>query len=382
MNLKQTKKRSTQNQMSLFDQLFSPLSQLNQNRKGASKFFNAAKKGDMKAFAKLTKDVWFHKWSPISKKNDEEFRTYNKELQSICNDVIEKYKDLQCIETGISEKKNYLSTPFGLKLSVADDVNPYEFVRDYYDVIYSDITAHIVDKKFRNACGSDFISFLENVEYNGGWCSTFSSPKKDDIIIDIGGGYGMFALLALKLGAKKVYVFEPNTHARNIIKRNRELNGYTQEEMPIFKYAIGEKTGSAYLYTKPMYHCSGVIKSISPDNPAYKNQNYEIIDVITLDAFIQKMETQARIESEETNTPYIKPKVNFIKIHTNGNERFVLKGATYLLQYFDTELPDLVVNTSFSPYEYKLTRSIIDDNTYNNSHYEYLQRMTKFHAST
>ncbi|MCK9577099.1 MAG: FkbM family methyltransferase [Clostridia bacterium] len=378
MTLNQTKKKSTM-QMSAFDQMLSPSSYLNQNRSGASKFFNANKKGDLKNFAKVTKDVWFHQWCPLCKHNIDEMREYQKERDTICWDIIEKYKQLEAIETGDENKKDYLSTPFGLKLSVAEDVNPYEFVRDYYDVIYSDITAHIVDKKFRTACGSGFLSFLENVEFNGGWCSSFSAPKKEDIILDIGGGYGMFALVALKLGAKRVYVFEPNTQARNIIKRNRDLNGYTQDQMPIFKYAFSDVVGSAYLYNKSLYPCSGVIQYVSPDNPAYKNQNYEIVDVITLDDFIHKMEFQARQESEDTNTPYVKPKIDFIKIHTNGSEHLVLKGGTYLLQWF--ELPDLVINTYFSPYEYKLTREIIDANTYNNSHYIYQQRKTKFHAS-
>ncbi|MCK9576981.1 MAG: hypothetical protein M0R51_13850, partial [Clostridia bacterium] len=63
MTLNQTKKKSTM-QMSAFDQMLSPSSYLNQNRSGASKFFNANKKGDLKNFAKVTKDVWFHQWCP------------------------------------------------------------------------------------------------------------------------------------------------------------------------------------------------------------------------------------------------------------------------------------------------------------------------------
>lgn len=370
----QSQKLATTKQISILDQMFSPLSQLNQNKKGANKFYNTAKHSNLKEFAKLTRNVWFHQWWPLAKKNTEEIQKYEKELNSICQNIIKKYKELEGIETGIIEDKDYISTPFDLKFSVANDVNPYEFVRDYYDVIYSDVSVHTIDKKFRNACGSDFIKFLENIEFNGGWCSSFSAPKKGDIIIDIGGGYGMFALLALKLGAKQVYVFEPNTQARNIIKRNRELNGYTQEQMPIFKYAFGDVSGSAYLYTKPGYPCSGIIRHISPDTPAYKTQHYENVEIITLDNLIHKMQTEY-LESKLIK----QPKIDFIKIHTNGNERLVMKGASYLLQFYE-DLPDIVVNTSFSPYEYKLTKNIIDENTSDN-HYEYIQRITKFHAS-
>jgi FkbM family methyltransferase len=372
-------KKKTKTQTNLFDQLMSPLSRLNQNKKGSSKFEKMNRNSDLKDFAKMTKLYWHHKWSPLRKVTEKENMNYTRELHTLCENVINKYKELEIIENGEESKyKEYISTPSGLKLYVGKEIDSYEFVRNYYDVIYSDISAHIVDKKFRASCGYTMISFLENIDYDGGWNTSLSSPKQNDVVLDIGAGYGFFALLAIKiLGASKVYVFEPNKIAREIIIKNRELNGITKEQMPIFNYAFGESSGMAFLYSQPTQPCSGTIEKISADEPSYKNQHYEPTEMITLDDFVHKLEGNARQKVKDDDTKYVPPKINFIKIHTNGDERRVLKGASYLLNFYE-DLPDIVVNTSFSPYEYKLSRIILDEFT---NKYDYLQRISKFHAA-
>ncbi|HEX6283874.1 MAG TPA: 50S ribosomal protein L11 methyltransferase, partial [Pyrinomonadaceae bacterium] len=51
------------------------------------------------------------------------------------------------------------------------------------------------------------------------------SVKPDSIVLDLGCGPGLFALLACKLGARRVYAVEPN-NAINIAREAAAANGF------------------------------------------------------------------------------------------------------------------------------------------------------------
>ncbi len=58
-------------------------------------------------------------------------------------------------------------------------------------------------------------------------------------VIDIGGYIGETALIFKKWGAKKVFIFEPLKENVEEARINIKLNGYSEEDIKIFPYAIG-----------------------------------------------------------------------------------------------------------------------------------------------
>lgn len=59
----------------------------------------------------------------------------------------------------------------------------------------------------------------------------FWHPKENDVVIDIGAGFGSYSLTAGVLGAY-VYAFEPNAICLALLKENIELNNLTLKIVP------------------------------------------------------------------------------------------------------------------------------------------------------
>ena len=351
------------------EELFDPYARKTQNYKGSLKFLKAAKNTNLYDFAKLAKNYHFAVYNPLSSasKIQKQHDVYYAKLEMICKNIMRKMQEMEEFETG-EHHDDYITTVNGLKLTT-EGVNPYEFVRDYYDVLFCDVVNEVVDKRFREACGITFLHFLEEIDYNGKWTDGGSCPEKNSIVVDVGGGYGFFALLALQLGAKKVYVFEPNSEARNIIIKNRELNGYTKDEMVIYPYALGDKPRTTYLMYKTGFPQTSTLRDIPPDSHFYIKQNREKVEIITFDMFLQKLKMAHKTE---------KIKIQFVKIHTNGNEDDVIRGATYYLNYTDSNsLCDFAINTSNNPNSYKRCKSVFDEVTHP---YVIARRWAKIHC--
>lgn len=351
------------------EELLDPYSRKTQNYKGCLKFYKLAKDTPLFNFAKLAKTYFSSVYNPISSpaKVQKNHDAYYTKLEDICTNIIFKMQELEEYETGI-KPENYITTVNGLKLTT-EGVNPYEFVRDYYDVLFCDVVNEIVDKRFREACGVTFLHFLEEIDYSGKWTDGGSAPEKGSVVVDVGGGYGFFALLALQLGAKKVYVFEPNSEARNIIIKNRELNGYSKDDMIVYPYALGDKPRTTYLMYKTGFPQTSTLRDIPPDSHFYIKQNREKVEIITFDMFYQKLKLEYKNE---------KIKMNFVKIHTNGNEDDVIRGATYYLNYTDSnQLCDFAINTSSNPNTYKRCKNVFDEVTHP---YIHSRRWAKMHS--
>ena len=54
----------------------------------------------------------------------------------------------------------------------------------------------------------------------------YGEVKRGAIVIDVGANIGLFALEALKQGAKLVECFEPCTESFNLLKKNIKINGF------------------------------------------------------------------------------------------------------------------------------------------------------------
>lgn len=340
-------------------EMFSGTSVKFRNMNGAKKFFNQNKH---KPFAKLTKKIMFDTWLGLKMPSESDLKKYNAEIKAQSERIMSMLTD----ENGL------IISPSGIKLTT-EGVLPEEFVRQYFNIIYCDkllgkdpSIKDPRDEKFRNICGAYWLSFLENIDYEGSYETAYSNVKEHDVVIDIGGGYGFFALVALKQGADKVYVFEPNDKARAIILKNRELNGYTQEQMPVYKNALGAKhVEKAILYSDKKTLCSGVIRTLNADMALNNKKVEQITKVITFDEFYRSIDTEK-----------VDFKVDFIKINTNGNESDVVRGMSYFMTYSQQD-PDVVATICFGAEdELKIRQEI----SHISNAYVYSKRMAKLHA--
>ena len=356
-------------------ELLSPHSYLNRNRKGAKKFKIANKK---LPFAKECEKLWHNRWLKFtqSKNESERWANYFAECDVRCQLIIDKLLEFEEFEN-VNYTPNVITTALGIRLTT-ENVNPYEFIHNYYNILYCDIKTNKRDLKFRNSLTAENVSFFENIDYCGSYQTNASAIEKDDVVIDVGAGYGIFALLALKQGASKVYCFEPNDDARAVLALNRELNGYTKEQMPIYKSALGDSPKSAIMYTKSKKPLSGVIRDVDTDRTEPIRRNITYVDVITLDDFYRKLQAQARKLAQATNSTYQIPKIDFIKVSTNGNENLVLKGGAYLFGDFgEGDLPDISIDITNMVDEYKKCEIVLDKFS---ARYSHILRIAKLHC--
>lgn len=72
--------------------------------------------------------------------------------------------------------------------------------------------------------------------------------KAGDVFYDLGANIGFFAVLAARLVGQsgRVYAFEPNPECTSQVRRNAEINGFTQVE--VIEAAVSSKSGRARLH--------------------------------------------------------------------------------------------------------------------------------------
>jgi FkbM family methyltransferase len=134
--------------------------------------------------------------------------------------------------------------------------------------------------------------------------------KEDDIIIDIGGNIGYYALLESKLARRgKIFAIEPVPSNAQILRSNIELNNSTN--LYLFGYAISEKNGTAKMFIYDKCNWCSFTKSLK------SNIIKEIeVKTITLDDFVDL---------------FVHEYPNFIRMDVEGYEYQILNGAIKLL---------------------------------------------------
>lgn len=136
----------------------------------------------------------------------------------------------------------------------------------------------------------------------------FSSLKKDDVVIDVGAHVGAFSVMSAKrLKNGLVISFEPNPDIYRLLKFNMYLNGL-RNVIPL-NVALADFCGRTGLIV-PRDISGGYL---SPD--VYGTKAFDV-QVKTLDAVC----LERGIE-----------RVNLIKIHAEGSEIAILKGARNIL---------------------------------------------------
>jgi len=161
--------------------------------------------------------------------------------------------------------------------------------------------------------------------------------KEGDIVIDAGAYVGIFSIFAAKkIGNKgKVYAFEPNYEARQLLKENLKLNDIKNVE--VMPFALG-KTGfkSIELSTPPdnLGNSSGAIDQEGTNESAIQT---------SIDNFVENNNIK---------------KVDFIKSDIEGMERDLLFGARNTIKKFK---PRLAICTYHRPDDPEILEKMIKD---------------------
>jgi len=140
-----------------------------------------------------------------------------------------------------------------------------------------------------------------------------------DIVIDIGANIGYFTLIMAKCIREngKVFSFEPEPKNFELLKKNVEINNYSN--VILEKKAIGNKTGTTNLYLadkKNNVFSSGMHRIFRSDLVSQIPDPISV-NIIKLDDYLQDLK-------------FIK-KIRLIKIDVEGAEFDVLKGMNKIL---------------------------------------------------
>ena len=135
--------------------------------------------------------------------------------------------------------------------------------------------------------------------------------KNNSIIIDAGANIGTFSVFAAYLAPQgRVYSFEPVTGTFQILKRNAE--DYPQ--ITCVNSGLGDEVSKKNIFVDSKI----TVASIFEDSPYYhgndgkEDRKTETASILTIDAFVVANDI---------------PRIDFIKIDTEGYEAKILKGA-------------------------------------------------------
>ncbi len=177
--------------------------------------------------------------------------------------------------------------------------------------------------------------------------------KEKDVVVDLGANIGYFTLLAAKLVGKngKVFSLEPEPKNFSYLKKNIEINNYSQ--VIANQKAVSNKNGKTKLYVCSYdtgHHTINQYSGIEAYSRGRKSKEESIeIETVTLDSFLE-----GRTDS-----------VDVIKMDVEGAEALVLAGMDKTLRsnqgikMFVEFFPLLIEKMGNSPREF--IRKLLED---------------------
>lgn len=136
-----------------------------------------------------------------------------------------------------------------------------------------------------------------------------------DIVVDAGANMGLFSSYAASKGAQ-VYAFEPIHSSLEYLYKTASLNRKLSGKITIIPWALMDKKGTLQFTVdeKNIGAASTIIK---------RDDKIVQVEGISLDAWVVE---------------HIIPRIDFIKADIEGAERYLLRGATRILQEFKPKL--------------------------------------------
>lgn len=134
---------------------------------------------------------------------------------------------------------------------------------------------------------------------------------RNKIVIDAGSYMGDFSLLAVYMGAKKVYAFEPVPNTANVLEENIKLNKM-QNKIIIVRKALGNENNSENI------SFAGGVDGGAKIGEEIREKS-ERIEIMKLDDFVAKNKIK---------------RIDFIKMDVEGFEDKLLIGASKTIKKF------------------------------------------------
>ena len=181
--------------------------------------------------------------------------------------------------------------------------------------------------------------------------------KKGDVVVDLGANIGYFTLLAAKLVGKdgKVFSFEPEPKNYNYLKKNIELNNYSN--VFAFQKAVSNKDGRTTLFICAYdsgHHTINRDAGIEAYRRGRAGETKEVeVELVRLDSFLE-----GKVD-----------KVDVMKIDVEGSELLAIEGSKGILdknkniKIFLEFFPLLIKEMGSSPEV--LIRELIEEHQFN-----------------
>jgi len=154
-----------------------------------------------------------------------------------------------------------------------------------------------------------------------------TGAAKNYNVIDAGANIGVFSLYAAKLGAKRVYAFEPVKETYKILKENIRINNMENIIVPV-NMALGDSAGKSTIFFDEAGEGTASLLQEGLERMPKKKRSQKV-RVTTIDSFMGG-----------------KCKTGFIKMDVEGYEEKVLLGARKTIRKYKPVL-------SFSAYHKK-----------------------------
>jgi FkbM family methyltransferase len=247
-----------------------------------------------------------------------------KEINTFCKYFLKTKENAECYfeiaGAKLPDIRNYPDSFYIFVKCIFQDtfLFPY-FLNDNYDKSYTDIMdIHMIEGPYGYKDGNFNVSI-----------------KKGDVVMDIGAWIGDFSAYSSSKGAI-TYAFEPVTQAYELLQKTAKLN---IDIYPV-KKGLSDKTGEVSINISQGGHVSNQINNADVNRSIVYNDN-EIISITTLDEFVKENKIS---------------KIDFIKADIEGEERNMLKGASWVLKNY---APKLAICTYHNPEDPKLLEKII-----------------------
>ena len=138
--------------------------------------------------------------------------------------------------------------------------------------------------------------------------------KKGDIVVDIGANIGYYVLLEAQLigDTGKIYAIEPVPSNYELLRKNIQINGYSNIES--YQFAIGDAHGFHPIVLST-HRNKPTLRDVAGTNKEKYMTGKTMVEVVTLDDFLK-------------NKPY----PNMIRMDVEGYEYQIIRGMKNTLQ--------------------------------------------------